>query len=204
MAITKIRIHPAIGFGRVGSSNEHFIGPELPGDVSPPPDGRYKDSACLLKRQSVRYRLYAYDENDDLVEEVTEANADQITWTVELANLKASWYAFDGPNPSATKRNSWSNAAQRANFAITPGPRSLTGPNQHDSFDTGQSMGEPVFLGEMRTEDTGRLIVIGGKGRSFSPTNDDSINDFANNPEWCRSEERRVGKKCSSRWSPHH
>ena len=63
MAITKIKIHPAIGIARLGNSpTEFFIGPELPGDHAPPKGG-YKDARHRIKRQAARFRLFGYDEN---------------------------------------------------------------------------------------------------------------------------------------------
>jgi len=50
----------------------------------------------------------------------------------------------------------------------------------------------------------GRVVIVGPDGRvradSASPGN---TADFSNRPE-IRSEERRVGKECRSRWSPYH
>ena len=31
-----------------------------------------------------------------------------------------------------------------------------------------------------------------------------NISGFTHGVGWCRSEERRVGKECRSRWSPYH
>src|SRR5215510_11334688 len=102
-AITYCKIHPAIGIARVGNSpNEFFIGPEIPG-VFDPPSGGYKDAGDLnkgrpprIKRQAARFRIFAYNAAGQVVQEITDADA-EITWTVHVANKKAEWDRFNGP-----------------------------------------------------------------------------------------------------------
>ena len=109
MAITTIKVFPTIGIARLGNSAEFFVGPEIPGVHNPPPGG-YKDAYCRVKRQAARFRLFAFDENGHLIiengkpKEITLADA-AITWTVELANKKASWKKFSGLNANASLRN---------------------------------------------------------------------------------------------------
>ena len=87
MAITGVRIHPALGVARVGNSpTDFFIGPERPWDRTPPPGG-YKDGQCRVKRQAARFRLFA-DHDDGTTTELTAADG-PISWTVHLANRKA-------------------------------------------------------------------------------------------------------------------
>jgi hypothetical protein len=181
--IETIKIHPAIGIARLGNSpTEFFVGPEKPGVHTPPPGG-YRDPQGRIKRQAARFRLFGYDKKGKLVGEITAKDAN-ITWTVSLANKKAEWIKFQGRksitnqnlrrNPTVTDRNS---------LIINPGPRSLSGPNQAASFDTGTFLGTPVLLGDMRTDKEGRLLVLGGFGKSGSPMNM-SLMEFANNDGW--------------------
>ena len=51
-------------------------------------------------------------------------------------------------------------------------------------------------LGQMSTDEKFSLIVEKPKNSDFG--------DFAVNVSSLRSEERRVGKECRSRWSPYH
>ena len=51
------------------------------------------------------------------------------------------------------------------------------------SFDTGKFMGTPVYLGEIRTDEQGRLMVLGGRGKSASYTGTPALT-FANNEGW--------------------
>ncbi|MCA8032415.1 LodA/GoxA family CTQ-dependent oxidase [Burkholderia arboris] len=81
MTNTKLRIHPAIGFARVGSSEEYYIAPETsaglpldgqaltgglpikPGTESTPiTSSDLRDAAGRLKRQAARFRIYQYDD----------------------------------------------------------------------------------------------------------------------------------------------
>jgi len=181
--IATIKIHPAIGIARVGNSpTEYFVGPEKPGVHTPPPGG-YRDAQGRIKRQAARFRLFGYDTKGKLIGEVTAKDAD-ITWKVSLANKKAEWIKFQGRksitntslrrNPTVTDRNS---------LIINPAPRSLSGSNQAASFDTGKFLGVSVPLGDMRTEKDGRLLVLGGFGKSASPAHM-LLSEFANNDGW--------------------
>lgn len=183
MAITKIRIHPAIGIARLGNSpTEFFIGPELPSDHTPPKGG-YKDARHRIKRQAARFRLFGYDENNALVKEITATDA-TIEWNVHLANKKAEWIQFQGPQAQtdpSLRRNP--KVADRNSLIIDPGPRSLYGPNRAKRLDTGKFLGKTVPLGEMRTDRQGHLLVLGGFGKSDSPSNA-RIKHWANNDGW--------------------
>ena len=104
--IASVRIHPGIGLARLGDSDEFFIGPEAPGVVPDPggtdgpgPDGgTYRDSESRLKRQAQRYRVYAYDDNDQVIGELTAQSAlvKSMHWRVHVRNMKAANYAFQG------------------------------------------------------------------------------------------------------------
>lgn len=188
MAIVKIKIHPAIGLARIGNSpDEFFIGPEKLNDTQIP-QGGYKDAKCRVKRQAARFRLFAYDENDNVVQEVTAADAD-ISWTVELANRKASSERY----PSGGPRNNTVLGADREALNITPGPRTLNSPNALASFNNGtfslpDTSAVTVPLGEIRTDHQSRLLVLGGFGNSGSPDFDSnniplSLQTF-NNDRW--------------------
>ncbi|HEX7316674.1 MAG TPA: LodA/GoxA family CTQ-dependent oxidase [Pyrinomonadaceae bacterium] len=188
MAITSVKIFPPIGIARIGNSPEFFIGPEIPGVRTPPPGG-YKDASCRVKRQAARFRLFAYDENGDLIiennkpKEITAADA-EIKWTVELANKKSAYKRFEGLNQNAPLRNAGVAMADRPTLEITPGPRTLDGPNQAAGFNTGKFLGKTVPLGEMRTDADGRLLVLGGFGNSGSVPDGIAITNYANNDGW--------------------
>ncbi|MBK6478313.1 MAG: LodA/GoxA family CTQ-dependent oxidase [Saprospiraceae bacterium] len=102
MKNTKIaycKIFPSIGIARVGDStnpieNEGwFVAPEFDNDERPE-NFSFKDSSGKIKRQGAKFRLFAFDKDDNPIQEITAADA-EITWTVELANKKAAWFNFE-------------------------------------------------------------------------------------------------------------
>lgn len=190
--IVRAAIHPAIGIARVGDSeSEYYIGPQV---TDPPakPWGFYRDATGALKREAAEFRIYGYDATGAVVQELTLADAD-ITWTVEVANHKAAWYEFqlalDVPEaamaPPSLRRNA--DTPDRSDLSIEPGPRSISGAGQGGgaahTFDTGQFFGTPVYLGELRTDGDGRLLFLGGHGKSASKDGKPATT-FANNEGW--------------------
>lgn len=187
--ITRAAIHPAIGVARIGNSGTaFFLGPELPGAALEAAGG-FKDASGAIKRQAARFRIYGLNSNGQVVRELTSADA-EITWEVHLANSKAAWYAFDTaldiPEAEpARRRNATITGADRQQLSIDPGPRSVSGHNAAAvAFDSGTFVGKPVELGDLRTDEAGRLLVLGGHGRSFSPLGS-PLTTFANNDGWC-------------------
>jgi hypothetical protein len=190
-AIVRVAIHPSIGIARVGNSaDEFFIGPEVV-DPPPKPPGFYRDKTGALKREAARFRLYGLDKDDKVVAELTPENS-EIEWTVHLANKKAAWYQFqlalDIPEaasaPPALLRNP--STADRSKLAIDPGPRKIAGRNASGPqyrFDTGRFFDKPVYLGEVRTDEAGHLVVLGGHGKSASHLGLQAVT-FANNDGW--------------------
>lgn len=181
MPITKVKIFPTIGIARLGNSpSEFFVGPEIPGKPADP-GGSYRDDRCRMKRQAARFRLFGFDGNT-LVKEITFPDATAISWTVHLANKKASWRRFIGSATSSTFRND--KVTDRASLEIDPGPRTIGAANQSTGFNTGSFLGKSVPLGEMRTESTGRLLVLSALGDSGSVPDGIDIVDYANNDRW--------------------
>ena len=193
--IVKAKIHPAIGIARVGNSAEgYFVGPEVV-DPQPLPDG-YKDGAGALLRQAARFRVYGYDAAGEVVAELTPERA-QVAWSVHVANAKAAWYEFqialDIPEARADKqvpsklRNATLVGPERDQLTIDGGSRTISGAGEQGPqyrFDSGSFMGEEVVLGELRTDEAGRLIFLGGHGVSAS-SDGSPLTDFANNDKWC-------------------
>jgi FtsP/CotA-like multicopper oxidase with cupredoxin domain len=179
-AVKTVKIHSSIGIARVGNSpTEFFIGPERPGDRTPPAGG-YKDAEGRVKRQAARFRLFGYDDRGRLIREITDDDA-TISWTVHLANKKAAWHKFDGLNPNAPLRNKL--VKNRQKLIIDPGSRTISGTEQLAKFETGKFDKTVVPLGEIRTDEAGHLIVLGGFGHSASPTHQ-QLTTFANNDGW--------------------
>lgn len=190
--IIQCRIHPAIGIARLGNSpDEFFVGPELP-YATPAPPGGYKDPAGRLKRQAARFRLFGYNAAGEVVGEVTPEGGAQITWMAHLANKKATWYNFelamDIPEArTCVRRNARVTGRDRQHLVIDPGERSISGMGQSGAtyhFDTGTFFDKPVYLGELRTDDAGRLLVLGGRGASAPVEPGHTLYTFANNDGW--------------------
>jgi hypothetical protein len=169
-------IHPALGVARVGDSpDDYFFGPETPGAIEAP--ASYKDDAGRVKRQAARFRVFAFDASDGLIGELTAADA-EITWTVHLVNGKGAAEKFTGPG----RRNK---DVPDGDLIIDPGPRDIGGREAAGvAFDGGKFLGTPVPLGELRTDDEGRLIVLGGAGHAASVPADAPLPSFADNDGW--------------------
>lgn len=204
--VKSVAVHPGIGIARVGNAkgaDDYFFGPEVPGTGPGAGSGEFRNQEGALKRQAARFRVYATLNNGDIVE-VTADDA-EIEWRVQLANLKAGWYRFttamDLPRNlavSSTRRNPSigvddvdSGFLARMKLDITPSPqkitgRSQTGPAFNDgSFTTADPPSAvPVYLGELRTDEKGRLIVLGGRGAAGSVPAGVSTTTFANNDGW--------------------
>jgi hypothetical protein len=185
--IVRAVIHPAIGVARVGNSpNEFYLGPEIPGGLPIAPDG-YKDKSGAVKRQAARFRIYGVDAEGRIVRELTQKEA-KIEWTVHLANTKAAWYDFetalDIPEAEPTpRRNAEYQGIERKNLEINPGPRRVSGRHDRAVFNSGKFFDQRVYLGEIRTDRDGRLLVLGGRGHSLSP-NGVPLTTFGNNDGW--------------------
>ncbi|KAG8908747.1 hypothetical protein FRB99_002985 [Tulasnella sp. 403] len=89
-------IYPPIAIARVGDSQEWYIGPEIPG-VEPMPEGGFRDAEHKIKRCAPRFRLYAFNERDEVLGEITHDNENyEIQWSVHIANKKSAWVRFRG------------------------------------------------------------------------------------------------------------
>lgn len=205
--IVRVAIHPAIGVARVGNSpGEYFLAPEIPGEAPSDRDD-FRDPEGRIKRQGVRFRIFGLDEGGNVVREITADQA-KITWTVHVANKKSAWYQFnqalDIPASQSLPADAGMGVAgqplasflrnydviDRGGLVIDPGPRSISGTDANADggdaacrFDTGSFQGVSVYLGEVRTDRKGRLVFLGGHGKSGSPSGA-KLTTFANNDGW--------------------
>lgn len=190
--IVKVAIYPAVGIARVGNApaaeNDYFFGPEVTGQIPNPPGG-FKNALGQVKKQAALFRIYGYDADGNVVKELTAADA-TIEWRAHIANRKSAWYMFNnaldmvGMAIPSSFRNA--DVKDRNQLIIDPGTIAISGTDTHGPeyyFDKGTFMGTPVPLGELRTDEEGRLIVLGGDGHSASYTNAQAVT-FANNDTW--------------------
>jgi len=190
--IVKAAIYPPIGVMRVGNSeNEYFIGPLVDEPEIKPDPYAYRDKTGAIKRQAAQFRIYGLNAAGRAVKELTMENAN-ITWHSHLANQKSSWYQFqialdipDANNPEippSLLRNI--DVKNRKKLLIDGGKNKISEPNvtEGNKF-KGKFFGERVYLGEMHTDENGRLIMLGGHGKSKNVDNNRAIT-FANNEGW--------------------
>lgn len=188
------KIHPAIGIARVGNHpSAFFIGPETPGSPgveiansgAESPIKNYKEDG-RIKRQAARFRVFRYLQdaagNLQLQGEVTAAEA-KIEWRVDLVNRKAALNHDVGSGHPARKRNQ--GVVDRESLVIKSAqPLTIAGQDQPATAFNGTFLGKSVYLGELRTDSRGRLIVLGGRGTSESVPAGQDLPDFANNDGW--------------------
>jgi len=198
--IKTVKIYPPIGVARLGNSPDgYFVGPERPNEVISPAGG-FRDAGGLIKRQAARFRLFGFDENNQLVNEIT-ANDATIQWTAHLANTKAAAEFFHPKSEANPPMRNAGFTGDRNQLKLDPGPASLGGKNP-DFVDLSKSrtlgtakdlVVNQLFLdkqvsfvlGTITTDDAGRLVVMGGHGESKSPTGRDlSGGDFADHDGW--------------------
>jgi hypothetical protein len=192
------KIFPGIGIARLGNSpKDFFFGPEVPG-VVPDHGGSYKDAQGRVKRQAARFRVYAFNSQDQIVAELTADHPDVValTWTVTLANKKAEWYTFAGTQNVANilnqsgdispRRNLQVQDNERQGLVIGPTATSVTGRNQQSSPLEGKFLTKStnIYLGELQTDEAGRLLVLGGRGESDTILPDNPLAHYANNDGW--------------------
>ncbi|MFC3034024.1 LodA/GoxA family CTQ-dependent oxidase [Pseudoalteromonas fenneropenaei] len=188
--IVSAAIYPPIGVMRVGNSpTEYFIGPEVNQPFAHD-NQYYRDATGALKRQAARFRIYGFDAQGNVVKELTADNA-TITWHARLANQKASWYQFqlalDIPEAAEADPSLLRNATvkDRSTLLIDGGQHSVCGKNQQGSNTrfVGCFEHTSVYLGEMRTDNEGRLVMLGGHGKSANPQGKPAVT-FGNNEGW--------------------
>lgn len=209
------RIHPAIGIARVGNADRGaaendgwFIGPETPGLPAnyDPATGTFRPfkQDGKVKAQAARFRIWEYEERNGQLVPMREVDLDspeiiRIEWTAELANRKAAFFKFEGQTgadgtfaklQASALRNVTVPMAQREQLlVVAPGARTVLGRQAAVQEFRNSKTHIPVqSLGELRTDEAGRLLVLGGRGDSgFSIAisgGQEGMDDYANNDGW--------------------
>lgn len=210
--IKRVAIYPSIGIARVGNSpDEYFIGPTIPG-VPASDNNDFRDPQGRIKRQAAKFFVFGLDAEGNILGELNESHGVNIDWRVDVANKKAEWYQFDialdipaaegfydtngnAQNPRGLpllcqKRNLYFEGS-RKDLMIEATARHISGINKNAD---GQGKGyrfegtigtqqKEVYLGEVRTDDSGNLIFLGGLGLSDS-FDGKPLTTFANNEGW--------------------
>lgn len=167
----------------------------------------FKDGAGLVRRQGQPFKIY----QDGVELTLDSPNVESIEWTVHLANKKAAWYQYSElqgnllyPNNSYAENDvPFRNAtitgeSNRQKLIIDPGPRVISGVRQFVSFEEGTpavpasyptsySPQNPEYgtgvetLGELVTDDQGRLVVLGGYGNAGG---DEPLTSYGGSDTW--------------------
>ena len=154
---------------------------EIGADGTETPLTHYKHNG-LVKRQAARFRVFAYDQDSaGNLNLVGEVGADaQVEWTVDLVNRKAAldrkWAPADPRNVGITDRDSL--------IIRGPQPATIAGTAQPAREVEGTVLGKEVFLGELRTDGDGHLIVLGGRGASGSVPPGLPLETFISSDRW--------------------
>ncbi|WP_215223835.1 CTQ-dependent lysine 6-oxidase LodA [Echinicola shivajiensis] len=156
------------------------------------PIKNFKDEFSQVRRQGQLFRILRSDGTELTA---NSPNVSSMEWTVHLANKKAAWYQYSEleGNLLYGEANSYKNRgvalrnagktteADRQTLIIDPGPRTVSGPNQNIGFDKSAvpsgypaqyppenvSSGMPITtLGDLKTDNQGRLVVLGGFGNA--------------------------------------
>jgi hypothetical protein len=174
----------------------------------------FRDSAGKVKRQAARFRVFEYVSAADgtfVPKEIVSGQdgVKEIEWRVHIANRKGSFFTFNGQSgaedlfvarasraasapekddPARTNlRNSTVTGDRSAQLDIDPGEVLIVGLRQGPVRLTNHNAAAiPIpDLGELRTDEAGRLLVLGGHGTSRSTaTLPVAIDEYANNDTW--------------------
>ncbi|CCM05259.1 uncharacterized protein FIBRA_07469 [Fibroporia radiculosa] len=167
-------------------------------DVSPAVNNSFRDSKYRIKRmvcsfefplasvnkkyaiQAVRFRAYAYDKNGKNLGEIKSGDKSQytLTWTVHVANHKGAYHTFRGQystadislrNPDVQPTTTYDN---RTDLIVDAQEQQISGlkmiTDLKGGFKGSKANPVEVHLGQIRTDEHGRLIFIGGAGYSRS------------------------------------
>ena len=200
------KIHPGIGVARVGASGDgYFIAAETFGgkpfelsDAGETEFRGYKDASFLMRPEGVRFRVFEYDRDDAtgalaFVGEVTPEKA-AVRWSVKLGNRKAAgprMVSRSGPQgervivPGSTRRNDEVDDQNRNRLVAEASASGIEGENVALRSLNGTVMERPVLLGRVGADHRGRLVVVGGEGKSDSwKTPPAPLPDYLNNDGW--------------------
>ena len=190
--IVEVAVYPPLGIARVGNAKgdlDFVMASEVVGGTAQGA-AAMRDADGAIKRQAVRFRIYARL-STGAVRELTMDDGVEIQWQVGLANLKAGWYEFTnaldlpgGLAIAAPRRNA--QTTDRARLDLTPPAKSIQGRSSQGPqyvFE-GRFFTTPVYLGELRTDPKGRLILLGGRGWGAPLVDGTKPTTFANNELW--------------------
>ena len=183
----KYAVYPPIGFARVGNSpDQFFVGPEQRDSVGVEIDAdgneqqvnSFKDDQYRMKRQGARFQLFELSDGGAAPVPARLPDGATVEWLVKMVNKKDAVRRPNSP-PSSPMRVEV-DPSRRDRIISTQAAPTATAPMALD----GRYKGVDVSLGSVRVDTLGRLIVLGGRGRSESPSSAPIGGNFYNNPDW--------------------
>jgi hypothetical protein len=184
-------------------------------DGTEQPATQFRDAEGRIKRQGARFQVFVYDERSsegraleigDPIQAIDgSGKLVNIHWFAYLANKKSSWYQFKelegehGYDPDHPLRNAAVTGDARAALIIDPGPQGVdmkrrrarfgrdTNPDYATTFPPPLTPTSIDTLGELLTDDRGRLVLLGGHGAAGSYESglgQPQIQSFANSDGW--------------------
>ncbi|KAJ3573932.1 hypothetical protein NP233_g2106 [Leucocoprinus birnbaumii] len=196
-----IAIFPPLGIARFGDSKtEYFLASEVPGRTAHPRKVEtFRDSTQKIRRQAVRFRVYAFDRNRNCLGELHSENGYTLKWSVAVANRKAAHNVFRGrfekpnqrlrnPDVKGDDRKKLIVASKVESFPRNPNETFFKLDGKFEVVRRSQTHSADVNLGELQLDNAGRLIFIPGTGEAFSitsgkPSRPDIFSEFDNN-DW--------------------
>jgi len=191
--IHRVEIFPPVGIARVGDSEiECFLAPEVPGSTSPPvgllvqpvPPGaprefKFRDTHQKLRRQAVRFRVYAYNAAGTLLGELNGKNDYTLNWTVEVANKKAANVVFQRGgrfdphntalrNPKVQPNVNLENRNDLIVHATGTIPNEVAFVPLVGQFRGSATAVTNIELAQLQLDNAGRLVFVPGKGAARS------------------------------------
>lgn len=189
----KYSIYPPIGIARVGNSEDFFVAPEqrdslgieIDGTGREAPVKEFKSADRRTKRQAARFRIFMSDDDGTNVRPLQLGDGDHVEWGLQLGNKKDAVVRPERPPaPGSADVIPPRMDPARTNRVITAGPTQLSSRDRGPVALLGHYLATAVYLGEMRTDVSGRLLVLGGRGNSGSPEGVALTGDFYRNPSW--------------------
>ncbi len=187
----KFAIYPPIGLARIGNSpTEFFIGPERPGSRgteigstgSETEATAFKDASFRVKPQAARFAVFEIPDGGGQPRPAQFPAGTTLKWTVQMVNKKDAINRTGEPPSSPMKPTI---KPGREDRIIDSTKKSISGPSAAAVPLSGTyRQTTPVVLGQLRTDAAQRLLVIGGPGKSESPTNAPIGGSFYNNADW--------------------
>ena len=195
-AIRHFRIHPAIGFARLGDADRDpkegcgwFVGPERPtAVVNAVPGANYSlpfKTSGRVMAQGVRFRVFEYGGGGsmEIVPGDQRHDVEKITWHVHVANRKAAFFQFWGPVgrgclyrtplqrfPWLVRNRHVARAERDVKLVLDSGIQSIDSDTRETFVNlrnvNSHTRGFIDFLGQLLIDAGGHLIVLGGRGKS--------------------------------------